>query len=171
VNTEIRRKLESAFSGLTVAVKEDSELVATTNKESVLSVLAYLKDAGYEHLALVSCVDWIEEGQFELVYILSSYTPNGKAYTGQEKLKLIVKARIPRDRPEFQTVTHIFANAEPYERELHELYGIRFEGHARLVPLFLERAYEIPPFRKDFDTREYVEKTFGAIPAVEDQEC
>jgi len=168
VNTGIRQELESAFSDLTVVAERDTELSVRVNKESVVSALSFLKGAGYEHLALVSCVDWIEEGEFELVYILSSYMPTDEAYTDREKRKLIVKARIPRDKPEFQTVTDLFPIAEPYERELHELYGVRFEGHRRLLPLLLEREYEIPPFRKDFDTREYVEKTFGAIPAVEE---
>ena len=168
MNTEIRQKLESAFSDFTVVAERDTELVARVNKESIVSILAFLKDTGYEHLTLVSCVDWMEEREFELVYILSSYMQNNEGHTDKEKLKLIVKARIPRNKPAFQTVTHVFANAEPYERELHELYGIHFEGHGRLIPLFLERNYEIPPFRKDFDTREYVENTFGAIPAVED---
>ncbi|GAH89124.1 unnamed protein product, partial [marine sediment metagenome] len=36
-------------------------------------------------------------------------------------------------------------------------------------PLFLERDYEIPPFRKDFDTRKYVKETFDKIPFVEEE--
>ena len=72
--------------------------------------------------------------------------------------------------PLFKTVTAIFPNAEPYERELHELFGILFEGHPRLTPLFLEREYKIPPFRKDFDTRRYVEEVFDEIPSVEDKD-
>jgi len=50
---------------------------------------------------------------------------------------------------------------EPYEREIHELFGVVFEGHKRLTPLFLDRWKQMPPFRKDFNTREYVEKTFS----------
>jgi len=34
----------------------------------------------------------------------------------------------------------------------------------------LERVYEIPPFRKDFDTRKYVKEFFEEIPFVEDRE-
>jgi len=47
------------------------------------------------------------------------------------------------------------------------LFGVNFEGHPRLTPLFLEREYETPPFRKDFDTREYVRNTFDAVPEIE----
>ena len=168
MNTSLKEKLESIFTDLAVTVDDDTAFIVTAKKERVLSILAYLKDVGFDHLALVSCVDWIDEGEFELVYILSPYMKNDETYTGKEKLQVILKARIPRGKPEFQTVTHIFENAEPYERELHELYGISFEGHKRLIPLFLEREYEIPPFRKDFDTRKYVEKVFGSIPPVQE---
>jgi NADH-quinone oxidoreductase subunit C len=88
-------------------------------------------------------------------------------YTEKEKLNIIVKTKIPRDKPEFITVIDIFENAEPYERELHELFGVYFEGHPRLTPLFLELKYEKPPFRKDFDTVKFSEEYFGSIPPVE----
>jgi len=39
-----------------------------------------------------------------------------------------------------------------------------------LTPLLLERNYEIPPFRKDFDTRKYVKDVFEKIPFVEDKD-
>jgi len=83
---------------------------------------------------------------------------------------LIVKTRISREKPQLETVTGIFPNAGTYEREIHELFGINFEGHKRLTPLLLEREYEIPPFRKDFDTRKYVEEVFDKIPLVEDKD-
>ena len=72
--------------------------------------------------------------------------------------------------PQFVTSIPVFENAEPYEREIHELFGINFKGHPRLIPLFLERDYKIPPFRKDFDTKKYVEETFDKIPFVEDKQ-
>jgi len=112
-------------------------------------------------LALISCVDWIEENQFELVYILTPYMQSNEEYTNREKVHLIVKTRISRENPQFETVIGIFLNAEPCEREIHELFGIIFEGHKRLTPLFLDRWKEIPPFRKDFDTRKYVKFFFA----------
>lgn len=117
---------------------------------------------------LLSAVDWIEDDFFELCFILTSYERDDDEYTDSQGLHIILKTRIPREKPQFKTTTGIFPNAEPYEREIHELFGIKFEGHKRLTPLLLERDYEIPPFRKDFDTRKYVEDVFGNIPSVED---
>lgn len=160
MNKSLKKKLESDFE-VSVKIPEKNRWITTTKKDQVLSVLRFLRSNGFDHLALISCVDWIEEGEFELIYILSSYLAK------KEKLHLILKTRISRENPEFETVIPIFENAEPYERELHELFGINFNGHPRLEKLFLYRDYEIPPFRKDFDTRNYVKETFGSVRPVE----
>jgi len=170
VNESLREKLEATFKDVQITVLAESRVTVTARSDSVPAVLRFLKDLGLDHLALVSAVDWIEEGVFELCYVLTSYMENDDEVTGREKLHIILKTTIPRERPQFKTVTGIFPNAEPYEREIHELFGIEFEGHKRLTPLFLEREYEIPPFRKDFDTRKYVEDVFGNIPSVETEE-
>ena len=167
MNESIKEQLESTFKAVVVTIPEDTRIVVNVKKDQVLTVLRFLKDRRFDHLALVSCVDWIEEKEFELVYILTHYMQGGEERTDQERLHLIVKTRISRQSPQLETVTGIFSNAEPYEREIHELFGVKFEGHKRLTPLFLEREYDIPPFRKDFDTRKYVEEVFGNIPSVE----
>lgn len=167
MNHSLKEKLTSAFDGIQVDRREGNQVVITANKESVLSVLSFLKNHDYGHLGLISCVDWIEEKMFELVYILSAYMQEDEKYTDKEKINIILKTKISRNKPQFLSVIPIFENAEPYEREIHELYGIRFEGHPRLTPLFLERTYKIPPFRKDFDTRKYVREIFDRIPIVE----
>ena len=167
MNESIKEQLESTFKTIVVTIPEGTRIVINVKKDQLLTVLRFLKDRRFDHLALVSCVDWIEEKDFELVYILTCYMQSEKEYTDQERLHLIVKTRISRQSPRLETVTGIFPNAEPYEREIHELFGIDFAGHPRLTPLLLERDYEVPPFRKDFDTRKYVEEFFGNIPSVE----
>jgi NADH-quinone oxidoreductase subunit C len=163
----MKEQLESTFKSVLVTIAEDTRIVVNVKEDQVLVVLRFLKDRRFDHLALMSCVDWIEEKEFELVYILTGYMQRDEEYTGREKTHLIIKTRIPRQKPRFETATGVFSNAEPYEREIHELFGITFEGHPRLTPLFLERDYDIPPFRKDFDTRKYVEDVFGNIPSLE----
>ena len=170
MNTALRKKLASTFGNVEMATSDDDRAVIAAPKESLLSLLSFLKGQGYEHLELISCVDWIEEEAFELVYILSAYMSQDHEHKDQERSNIIVKTRIPREDPQFLTVMPVFQNAEPYERELHEIFGIHFEGHPRLIPLLLERDYHIPPFRKDFDTREYVKKVFDSIPPIEKPE-
>jgi NADH-quinone oxidoreductase subunit C len=169
MNKALKKQLESGFKGIKVSIPEDTRMIVNVKKEQVLPVLTFFKKKGYDHLALISCVDWINDNQLELVYIMSSYLRENNKYTGKEKLNITLKTRIPRKDPEFVTVMPVFENAEPYEREIHELFGIDFKGHPRLTPLLLEREYETPPFRKDFDTREYVKQIFDTIPFVEEQ--
>jgi NADH-quinone oxidoreductase subunit C len=167
MNESIKEQLETAFKTVAVTIPEDTRIVIDVKKDQVLAVLRFLKDRKFDHLALVSCVDWIEEQEFELVYILTAYTQDEEKHTARNSLHLIVKTRISRQSPRLETVTGIFSNAEPYEREIHELFGVKFEGHKRLTLLFLERDYKIPPFRKDFDTRKYVSDVFDKIPPIQ----
>jgi len=162
----LKKKIESSFDNIKVNIA-DKTMVILIDKNSIVSILSFLKNMGYQHLALISCVDLIKEKQFEIVYILSAYMENDQEFTGKETRNIIIKTRITRDKPNFMTVMDIFENAEPYEREIHELFGINFQGHPRLTPLFLELEYKTPPFRKDFDTRKFVNKFFEDIPAVD----
>jgi NADH-quinone oxidoreductase subunit C len=161
------KSLASTFKGVAVEASEDDRIFVLAPKDSILAVLSYLKENGLDHLALISCVDRQQRGRLELVYILSCYLRSNTEYGPEQKLHILLKTEISRDSPELQSAIGVFANAEPYEREIHELFGVHFAGHPRLIPLFLEREYEIPPFRKDFDTREYVAEIFDAIPPVD----
>jgi len=166
---KLKKNILSNFRDIEIYTRQDNRIFINTKKETVLSLLSYLKNTGYDHLALVSCNDWIDDGEFELVYILSVYMEKDEEYQGKEKTNIIIKTRIVREEAKFITVIDIFKNAEPYERELHEMFGIKFEGHPRLTTLFLELEYEIPPFRKDFDTDKYVENKYGQIPTIKER--
>ena len=166
--SSLQKDLESTFKDVEAKAFEENRLCVFAPGDSVPVILRYLKDSGLDHLALVSCVDWIEQEQLEVIYVLTSYMQNDTEYSSEQRLHVLLKTRIPREDPQLKSAIAVFDNAEPYERELHELYGVNFEGHPRLIPLFLEREYAIPPFRKDFDMRKYVEETFGSIPSVGD---
>ena len=165
--SSLQKGLESTFKAVEVALPEDSMMAVFAPGDSIPAVLRYLKENGLDYLALISCVDWIDKARFEIVYVLSSYMRNNTDYTSGQRLHVLLKTEIPRENPVLKSVIEVFENAEPYEREIHELFGVHFDGHPRLTPLFLEREYEIPPFRKDFDTRKYVEDTFDRIPPVD----
>ena len=161
----LKENLASSFDDIQVEITDERRLIIDCKNDSVITVLSFLNTIGYDHLALISCVDWIKDNALELVYILTAYTEDRE----KAKMNILIKTRIPREKPQSHTVIPVFENAEPYERELHELFGIHFIGHPRLTPLFLEREYVIPPFRKDFDTRKYVQEVFDPIPFVEDK--
>jgi len=163
---ELKNNIKSSFDKVKITIT-DNIMIINIDKNGIVTILSFLKNIGYKHLALISCVDLIKDNKLEIIYIVSAYMDNDHEFKEKEKRNIIIKTRIPRDKPNFMTVMDIFENAEPYERELHELFGIYFQGHPRLTPLFLELEYEVPPFRKDFDTRKFVKDFYEDIPAVE----
>ncbi len=107
----------------------------------------------FEMLMQISTVDWIKEGEFELVYQLWSVS---------ESVHAFVRTRVPRENAKLPTVMDIWPVAETYEREAHEFFGIIFEGNPRLGPFILEpREYEKHPLRKDFNTLGHVKALYG----------
>lgn len=162
---KLQEEIDNAFKNVVSKVSEDNRVFLNVQQEQTLNILSFLKNKGFDHLALISCVDWIKEKQFEVVYILTSYLLEDDI----SKTHMILKTKISRENPEIMSVLPIFENAEFYEREIHELFGVLFNGNNRLIPLFLCRKYEIPPFRKDFDTREYSKKFYDSVLPVEDR--
>jgi NADH-quinone oxidoreductase subunit C len=92
-------------------------------------------------LDTITGVDWMAEGQMELVY---DYFHPAKA------LRVVVRTRIPRDNPEIATIQKIFPGANWHERETHDFFGIRFLGHPNLTPFLLPEDATYHPLRKDF---------------------
>lgn len=93
-------------------------------------------------LETITGVDWISEGQFEVIYDFSRYD--------FEVCRVVVRARVDRNAPLVPTITHIFAGANWHERETHDFFGIVFEGHPHLVPLLLPEDADFHPLRKDY---------------------
>ncbi|MEN8136929.1 MAG: NADH-quinone oxidoreductase subunit C [Bacteroidota bacterium] len=129
-------------------------------KDEVSSILLFAKvQHGYIHLAHVTCIDWIEDGDFELVYTI---------YNPELKITLFVKTRIDREAPVMENIDGIWDQANTYEREMREMYGIEFPGLIGDHEFILEDWDEMPPMRRDFDTNEYAGETFFQQPGRED---
>ena len=148
---EIRGSIEKRYESCSVAVPREKRIVVSASKDSVFSLLSFMKEEGFEHLSFITCVDWLEDNEFELVYHLASYEGGVHA---------MVKTRIDRDNPVYLSIVPLFEHAQTYERELHEMFGVEFTGNDRLTPLLLTNWQEIPPMRRDFDTKEYSERMF-----------
>ena len=160
MNKELKKRIEKIYKNTQVEFPEANRMVIKTKQKNLLPILEFLKSEGFRQLKAISCVDWIEEKEFELVYQVASLN---------SPLHIMVKVRIGREDAKMETIMKIFGNAQVYEREIHELFGVKFRGNPDLSPLFLENWQSIPPFRKDFDTREYVKDVFDKIPNVESE--
>lgn len=94
-------------------------------------------------LELVTGVDWMAQGEMEVVYDFLHF---------ETLLRVAVRVRVPRAAPELPTVREIHPGADWHERETHELLGIRFAGHPNLTPLLLPEDADFHPLRKDYGT-------------------
>jgi len=140
-------KISSKFK-IEGKVQRERRIWVATDKESLIALCNFAKGLGFEHLSAISVTDWPEEGTFELTYHLWSYL---------EKILLTIKTKIDRANPVIDSVVPIWnESAQIHERELHELFGVEFKGNEDLAPLFLEDWGGPPPFRKDFNWRDYV---------------
>jgi NADH-quinone oxidoreductase subunit C len=114
------------------------------------------QDAGYTHLAFLTAIDYIERGHFTLTYMLHNHDTTHT---------LGVHVDIDREPAEMESIHTLWAQAATYQRELREMYGIRFPGSPRLDEDFcLEGWDDIPPMRKEFDTVKYSQERFLERP-------
>ena len=139
---------------------DENRLDFYVNKQCIPSILTYAKDRlGYIHLSHIAIVDWLEEGEFELIYII---------WSPEEKIKMFVRTRLDRENPVIANIDMIWRQANTYEREFREMYGIQFQGLEAPEEFILEDWNGLPPMRRDFDTEAYANETFFHRPGRED---
>jgi NADH-quinone oxidoreductase subunit C len=93
-----------------------------------------------DYLFCLTCVDW--KTHLGMVYHFSSTT---------YRHTVVVKVKLDRTNPEIQTVSDIWRTAEFHEREVYELFGVRFLNHPDLRRLILTDDFEGFPLRKEFE--------------------
>jgi NADH-quinone oxidoreductase subunit C len=154
---DLINRLILKFNARDVKRQRDSHVFITVEKKDIEGCVLYLKEfEGYGHLSLMSAVDWIEKGKFELVYHLHNYS---------DKTDVSVKTFIDRKDPSMVSINNLWAGARVYEREIREMFGINFPGCPRVEePFALEGWKGIPPMRKEFDTKKYSEETYFPRP-------
>lgn len=114
--------------------------------ERLAEVLTLLKsEAGYDFLSEITAVDYLEypdaEDRFGVVYVLVN-THNGS--------RLIVKTFVNDPDPELPTMVPLWRSANWLEREVFDMFGIRFSGHPDLRRVLLPDEFTAHPLRKDY---------------------
>jgi NADH-quinone oxidoreductase subunit C len=157
---ELADKIMRTFADAKVNVQREKRVIVELPNDMVHPFLSYAKESlGFVHLSHISCVDWIEENKFELVFIILSY---------ETLITVLVKTKIDREKAEFPTLLGYWPQVETYEREIREMYGVNFIGNDDKRDLILEDWDNIPPMRKDFDTVKYSRETFFMREGRED---
>jgi NADH-quinone oxidoreductase subunit C len=101
----------------------------------------------YNALADVTCVDWYpRQPRFEIVYQLFSI-PNKKY--------LRLKVKLQGEDANIDSLTPIWPGANFFEREVFDLFGVRFDGHPDLTRIMMPENWEGHPLRKDYPVEGY----------------
>jgi NADH-quinone oxidoreductase subunit C len=133
----------SALADVAAAAKFDfNELTIEVDPANILEALRRVKhDLKFERLSTVTGVDrYPAEPRFEIVYHLQSIA-------GKQRLRL--KARLSGDNPEIESAFPVYRSANWYEREVFDLYGVRFLNHPNMTRIMLPDDWEGHPLRKD----------------------
>jgi len=112
--------------------------------EHLLHLLEFLKtQEGFEMLSTVTAVDYWPQQQprFHVIYQLLSL---------QHNLRLQVRVPVNATEPVLPTITSIYANASWREREVWDMFGIRFQGHPDLRRILMPQDWQGHPLRKDY---------------------
>jgi len=145
--------MRSRFQLLNVDYVTSNQIAFDVENNEVQTCLSYLKSIGWIQLSILTCIDWIEEGKYQLVYILFNW---------EKPIRIQLRTKINRENPKFRTITNIYPGAKYYERDVHEFFGVEFEGNPdSLKQLFLENWDDIPPLRKDFDPKAYSDRKYA----------
>lgn len=100
-----------------------------------------------DYLFCLTCVDW--KDHFMMVYHLTS-----KKYDHV----IVVKSKLAdRNNAQIETVCHIWRTAEFHEREVYDLFGVKFLHHPDLRRLFLDEDWPGYPLRKDYEDENMIE--------------
>ena len=150
---ELQKKLAEHFElGEWIQQREGLAFV-TVACEQLRSLLYHLREReGFTHLVLLTAVDWLEEGQFQLTYLLNNR---------QAALDLGVRILLPRDGATMETIHDLWPTAATYQRELCEMFGIDFPDSPGVHEEFVLEGWQgMSPYRRDFDTLQFAEAEF-----------
>jgi NADH-quinone oxidoreductase subunit C len=118
--------------------------------KDLLSVCEALHQHEVTYFDMLSCVTGIDNGPeaatMEVVYNL---------YSIPFDHHLMIKVVLPRENPEIDSVIRIWKTADWHEREIFDMYGIKFINHPDLRRILMPADWEGYPLRKDYKQQEY----------------
>jgi NADH (or F420H2) dehydrogenase, subunit C len=137
INSELSSKIKNSFI-------ENDELLIEIAEGDLNDVIQFLKSnesCKFKQLIDIAAVDYPEnEKRFELVYLLLSHEHN-------LRIKVLIKFQINQT---INSLTKIFPSANWMEREVFDMYGIKFKNHPDLRRILTDYGFKGHPLRKDF---------------------
>jgi NADH-quinone oxidoreductase subunit C len=154
----IMARFGEAIEGVRMPGKYPTDVpIVYVKKEQVIDLLSLLKNDpafDYNFLADLTATDEEVEPRFEIVYNLLSHS---------KKNRIRVKTRA-RDGEPVPTATGLWPAANWVEREVWDMFGVKFSGHPDLRRILMDERWEGFPLRKDYPLRGYQVFTDASMP-------
>lgn len=132
---------------VTLKIKKEDLLKA-------LKILRFSEDLLFDYLIDITGCDYKERNVFEVIYHFLSFIRN-------ERIR--IKTEVEREKPEIESICSIYPGANWFEREVYDLFGIKFLNHPNLKRILLWESFPGYPLRKDYKLEEE-----GPVPTLED---
>ena len=165
MNEEIQQAvtaLEERFNVEAEEFREEINLIVAG--EDLVAVCQMLRDDfDFKFMEVMTAVDyWPEQDpRFHVIY---------KLYSIEKKLRIGLRVPVAGIEPKLPTVVDLFANANWREREIWDMFGIRFEGHPDLRRILMPHDWQGHPLRKDYPLGyEEVQFSFNAEEVDQDK--
>jgi NADH-quinone oxidoreductase subunit C len=146
----LARLLEWSSSAIQKVKFDRDEMTIFVDRASIREACVLLRDNPnfpFNYLSDITCVDWYpSEPRFEVVYHLLSIP---------KKDRVRLKVRLDGSSPVIESVTSVWPGANYFEREVFDLFGVRFTGHPYLRRLLMPEDWEGHPLRKDYPVEGY----------------
>lgn len=144
-NSFIFSRIKPKFADLIIETVEfRGELTVVIKKEKLVEICKFLRDDSdlkFDHLADVSGVDFLERApRFDISYHMYSIPKNHRL---RIKLKIEENEAIP-------SVTSVWSTANWHEREIFDMFGLKFEGHPDLRRILMADDWVGHPLRRDY---------------------
>ena len=137
INSELSSKVQSSSIN-------NEELLIEINEKDLIDTVQFLKlneNCKFKQLIDIAGVDYPEnDKRFELIYLFLSHENN-------TRIKLLIKFEINQA---INSITKIFPSANWMEREVFDMYGIKFKNHPDLRRILTDYGFKGHPLRKDF---------------------
>ena len=137
INSELSSKVKNSLI-------DNDELLIEVDEKNIIDVIQFLKsneNCKFKQLIDIAGVDYPDnEKRFELVYLFLSHENN-------LRIKLLIKFETDQS---INSLTKIFPSANWMEREVFDMYGIKFKNHPDLRRILTDYGFKGHPLRKDF---------------------
>ena len=132
---------------VTNAKFDRGELTFVIAAEALRAACRTLQRAGYNFLEDVTCVDWYPaEPRFQVTYHILSH---------QLKERVRLHVMVESLDPSVDSIVPVWPAANFYEREVWDLFGVRFNGHPGLRRIMMPEEWDGHPLRKDYPVEGY----------------